>query len=203
MPAVELDGALSHDDHYAELLRCNRALVFYLQSYLGSHARRGRGCGTKSVAQSSDCKQASADAKLAGLVVILSRCFGYKRRLQSPSTRPPNVFVFQWLVWREAVSSRPHQPILASCDFATTRVHQPRTPNWVTAEERLIKSMVETEDGKSRRSDQRNQALRAKSPAQMYPDYTLGDTPGTSLSLEERPSGDRVPGLFADQSFTR
>jgi hypothetical protein len=45
MPAVELDGALSHDDYYGEL-RCNRALVFYLQSYLGSHARRGRGCGT-------------------------------------------------------------------------------------------------------------------------------------------------------------
>jgi hypothetical protein len=35
MPAVELDGALSHDDYYGELLRCNRALVFYLQSYLG------------------------------------------------------------------------------------------------------------------------------------------------------------------------
>lgn len=44
MPAVELDGALSHDDYYGELLRCN-ALVFYLQSYLGSHARRGRGRG--------------------------------------------------------------------------------------------------------------------------------------------------------------
>jgi hypothetical protein len=37
MPAVELDGALSHDDYYGKLLRCNLALVFYLQSYLGSH----------------------------------------------------------------------------------------------------------------------------------------------------------------------